>query len=380
MLKKKYDHVYNISSRPVAGIPLYPDGAKNDQTLEELLVEQGKRELREAQKEEAVAKMEARTAKWRGTAQDGKPAQNPKRYLVDPETGLISVDEEEGELTSKDAMLVSASIKGKRGQYDDAIGLIKIVKGLGEDSKGEPVERLKEFYVDPETGIIVHDPDNGEYTLSEARTVSQSLQKSKISDHGDPPPGYYVDEGGKLTKLNPGEPVVVTRVLPSDKPTSFLDQITGLSTALASLEEVGPLIRSLLGIPEAGGNTGGNSSGSPVSIAGPDGKPIITNLGEVINWRKFLSSEERETERHNALMGLAKTVREVLPDGVAALQAAAKEIQGAPGAKTKPPQQKPGGYRCGDCETQFGAPAEWAGQPLKCPGCQRVYTKEELEA
>ena len=156
------------------------------------------------------------------------------------------------------------------------------------------------------------------------------------------------------------------------QPKSAIEQITEFVGALGSLKDAGPMLRSILGIPESSGNP--NNLGVPVKITGPDGQPITMDLGEVIDWRKFQGEERRSDERHTTLMGLAQTVRENIPDGVAALKAAATEIKG--GAKT-PASEQPQLYECGQCHTKFGVqPGEWA--KVACPKCQTEYTREEV--
>ena len=163
-------------------------------------------------------------------------------------------------------------------------------------------------------------------------------------------------------------------------PKTFLEQITGFVASLSSLKEAGPILRSILGIPEpSSGNPG--TTAIPVQLRGADGEPIVMDLSKYIDLEKFRGEERRADGRHDSLMGLAKTVRENIPDGVAALKAAAMEIKGGTGAK--PPeskQEQPPVFECADCKMQFSPPAGWAGQPIKCPGCQREYSKEELEA
>ncbi|MBA7699884.1 hypothetical protein ES703_108589 [subsurface metagenome] len=104
------------------------------------------------------------------------------------------------------------------------------------------------------------------------------------------------------------------------------------------------------------------------------------DLGQVIDWRRFQGEEKRADERHGTLMGLAQTVRENIPDGIQAITKAASEVKGGAGAKPPPASQQQG-FRCGDCGTEFGPPAGWAGEPIKCPNpaCGREYSKAELE-
>ncbi|MBA7695090.1 hypothetical protein ES703_103711 [subsurface metagenome] len=138
------------------------------------------------------------------------------------------------------------------------------------------------------------------------------------------------------------------------------------------------MIRAIFGIPES--SSGNPSTGTPVQIAGPDGNPLVMDLGQVIDWRKFQGEERRADERHSTLVGLSQTVRENIPDGIQAILATVSELKGGTGGKATESKQEPQTFECADCHEQFSPPAGWAGQPLKCPKCFREYTKEELEA
>ncbi|MBA7465036.1 hypothetical protein ES707_00197 [subsurface metagenome] len=159
------------------------------------------------------------------------------------------------------------------------------------------------------------------------------------------------------------------------QPKTLIEQITEFVAVMDQAKAAGPVLRSLLGIPESSG--GNPSTGLPVQIKGPDGQPIVMDLGHVIDWRKFQNEERRADGRHDALMGLAQTVRENFGDGIKALQAAAGE---ATGTKAPTESSAPQVFECGDCHTKFSPPAGWAGQPIKCPNpeCGREYTKEDL--
>lgn len=255
----------------------------------------------------------------------------------------------------------------------------------------------------------------GDYSLQDAKDI---LALRALRDRfagagqgrGGSPPGAAEKVSDVLTALSPylnkGSDVETLKEILSDKlalqrqeilshipqpsqpaqPKSFIEQITGFIDAIASLREAGPLLRSILGIPEPSSGNPGNTA-LPVQIAGPDGKPLIMDLGQVIDWRKFQNEERRADERHTTLMGLAQTARENLPDGIRAILATVEEVKRGTGAGAKTSQasqaaeQPPGQvFICGDCKTQFSAPAGWVGQPLKCPNpsCGREYTKEEL--
>ncbi|MBA7484040.1 hypothetical protein ES707_19560 [subsurface metagenome] len=158
------------------------------------------------------------------------------------------------------------------------------------------------------------------------------------------------------------------------QPKTFMEQITEFVAAMGSLKEAGPMLRSILGVPESSGNI---SAGVPVQVRGPDGKPLVMDLGQVINWKKFEGEERRADERQQALTGLGQTVRENIGDGIAAIKAAVEEAKST-GAKT-PPGSQPTTYECSDCHTQFAIP-DVPYETVKCPNpqCGRVYTKEEV--
>ncbi len=159
------------------------------------------------------------------------------------------------------------------------------------------------------------------------------------------------------------------------QPKSFIEQITGFVAALSSLKEAGPILRSILGVPESSSNPG-----MPVQVTGPAGQPVVMDLGQVIDWRRFQNEEKRADERHQTLMGLAQTVRENIPDGVAALRAAAEEAKRGTGVKPSEASQ-PQMFECGSCKTKFTLPPGTQlqeGQQLKCPGCGHEWGKEEV--
>ena len=139
------------------------------------------------------------------------------------------------------------------------------------------------------------------------------------------------------------------------QPKTLIEQLTELST-------LGPVLKSILGVPESSGNPGSNSE-SPID--------------ERLKWRKFLAEERRSDERHNALMGLAKTVRENVGDGVAALKAAASEAKGS--RTEQPAAEESQTYECGQCHAQFKVP-RGDFEKVACPSCHTEYTKEALES
>ena len=292
--------------------------------------------------------------------------------------------------------------------------LTGVSKVEAEAEKGAAVIKPggREYIIDDDVPVFVG-PGLGDYSLQDAKDIlAIRALKSRFSgvgqagagqSGGGQPPGVaekvsevltalgpYINKGsdqGMLRELitaqmelqkqeilthipQPGQP---------SQPKSFIEQIAEVVTALGSLKEVGPMLRSILGVPESSGNPG--AAALPVQLTGTDGKPIIMDLSQFISLEKFRGDERRADERHQALVGLSQTVRENLGDGISALKAAAEEAKGSSGSKAQEPQKQQV-FRCGDCQTEFSPPPSWAGENLKCPNpvCGREYTKEELMA
>jgi hypothetical protein len=158
------------------------------------------------------------------------------------------------------------------------------------------------------------------------------------------------------------------------QPRSFIEQLTDFIGVMSQMKNAGPMLKSILGIPETSANP---LTGTPVQVTGPGGQPVVMDLGSIINWKKFEGEERRADERHTALVGLAQTVRENVSDGVAAIKAAVEEAK--KGTEAKAPAPQPTAYECGACHTKFSIP-DVPFETVKCPNpqCGRVYTKEEV--
>ena len=260
--------------------------------------------------------------------------------IVDDEP--VRVGSNLGDYSLQDAMDI-LSLKTVRSRISGA-GQAAGAAQAGNAEKVSDILTALSPYLNKEGG-------SGLGTLKEVLADKLELQRQDILSH-IPQPG----QGGQ--------------------PKSFMEQLTEFIAAMGNLKEAGPMLRSILGVPDSPGNP----SGVPVSITGPAGQPIVMDLGQVINWQKFQGDERRADERHTALVGMAQTVRENLGDGIAAIKLAAEEAKSGAGAKppAPPPQQKV--FTCGSCGAQFSAPDGWAGQPLTCPGpgCGRQYSKDEL--
>ena len=193
-----FDRGIAVSKYHVAGVPMYGADRKPEPTIDEILDDVEREEARNVQKAVVLAKLREKMAQLQP---EPATASSPKKYLVDPTTGRIDVVEVgEGEYTRGDALLQSASIRSTQGpsQYDNVVELLRAFKELTdtkEEGAAKPPEKPKEYYVD-EAGVIVRDSENGEYTLSEARAISQSRQRAFMPGQQSPKEFYVDDDTG----------------------------------------------------------------------------------------------------------------------------------------------------------------------------------------
>lgn len=282
--------------------------------------------------------------------------------------------------------------------------LTGVSKAVAEEEKGvTPSRRGREYIIVDDEPVRVGE-NLGDYSLQDAKDILgiRALRSrfAGAAQAGAGPASAPEKLSELLTALGPylnkGSDVDALKEILADKlalqrqeilshipqqgqsgqPKSFFEQLTEFIGVMGQVKEAGPTLRSILGIPESSGNP----TGVPVQITGPDGKPIVMDLGNIINWRKFEGDERRADERHGALVGLAQAVRENIGDGVAALKAAAEDAKGGARAKKPAAEAQPQVFECGECHSKFSPPANWTGEPLKCPTCSHEYTKEELLA
>jgi len=245
------------SSRPVAGVTLYTDRKVTEPSLEEMIDELEKDEIRGVKKDLLITKVKERMGiPIKQSVTPGQP--NPKRYLVDPESGKIEVDVEEGEYTYKDALLVSSSIKDKRDQ----------TKG----TQPAAMEKVSEL-------LTALEP-----------YINKGSNREEVT-------GIL---GDKLALLRQEILGHIPQQVASPPPKSWIDQLTELSSAL-------PMLKSILGIPEQSSNPF-----IPTQITGLDGKPTVMDLTQVLDLRKFMTEERRAEEGHKTKMDIAKGFKDLL--------------------------------------------------------------------
>ncbi len=252
----------------------------------------------------------------------------------------------------------------------------------------------RDFIIDEDIPVRVG-AGLGDYSLADAKDIlSIRALKSRLGgtgQAGDTQPSAtekvseiltalspYINKGTDLTALKETlaaqlaqqKQEIMSHIpqpVQASQPKSLLEQLT-------ELKALGPMLKSILGIPETTANPF-----TPAQVIGLDGQPSVMDLTKVLDLRKFLSEEKRADERHSAVMGLVQTVRENIPDGIAALREAAAEVKGgsktAAQAETQAPTEQV--YECGSCHAQFKVPpGEW--QNVGCPNCKTQYTREQV--
>lgn len=155
----------------------------------------------------------------------------------------------------------------------------------------------------------------------------------------------------------------------SDQPKSWIDQLGELTGLVGKLKEAGPIVRSILGLPEGGGNP--NPSANPVTLpfTDKDGNPMqITADPETgIQWLRFLGEEKRADEKQGMLRGMVETFKEEAPAVIGALKEVAEGYNKKAGQGGRGPETV-------HTESAAGGPPE-AGEPQEatCPSCQQSF-------
>ncbi|GAH48314.1 unnamed protein product, partial [marine sediment metagenome] len=200
---------------------------------------------------------------WRYYLKQGIPAELKEKVIGSP-------DEEKGEALSfsakergKDYIIVDEEpvrVGAGLGDYGlqdakDILGIRALrnrFTGAGQVGGGQPAatEKVSELI----TALAPYINKGSDVdSLKEILADKLALQRNEILGHIPQPPQ-------------------------SGQPKSLLEQLT-------ELKALGPMLKSILGIPETPSNP--NNPGVPVQLTGPDGQPMTMDLGQVIDWKKF---------------------------------------------------------------------------------------------
>ncbi len=295
-------------------------------------------------------------------AKENSPLSSALAHLVEAEglkslnEGNVNVSEEvrktmQDDLKNKEKTIEELEVKNKELTED------KVVREVTDKVAAELDLRLPK----PGEGGV----GSGERKLFKALedVVADYLQKRLLGSGGDGT-ALTSDQIKSVVKEE-----VALGLEGNKKPEDMVDAIVNAVT-------MGDKLRDKLGIPGLGdrllSNQGGDS-GLRTDLV----KVLLEDERERL---RITQDHEVEVERNKHIGTLAGVVKEHLGDGIAALKVAAEEIKARAEAKTPASEPPPQVFRCGDCQTEFSAPAGWAGQPLRCPNpdCGREYTKEEL--
>lgn len=371
----KFDSQFPPAVHPEVrgGVIYYPLTNRKDEDEEEEL----ERFLRRVQKRQLLAAERARLLtelkpsvleEKEDNEEKRMQTSTKKRYLVDPETGVISIDEENGEYNYRDALLISSSIKAKRGEYEQALNLINALKEWTKGTENKQEEKpKKEFYVTDE-GIIVHDPQHGELTLSEARAVSESKKRSLSTQKED----NITPEKLELLKRDIRDEV--NRTL-EDAINQIRQHLTPKEQeALFTIEEDGKVQvnpRARLGINEfllyqlVQNMTKKDDKLLPYK----DSEGNVLPLPAWLELDKHRREEKRKDERHEAIVSLIQEGRKELPNILAALKNLATSSETAQAmaqggwVETTPVKSAP----CPNCHT--GLNYTQVPSIVRCPQC-----------
>jgi len=340
-------------------VPVVVRGEEDSETdLEKFITRSQKRQLLDAERRKILTEIGKPEAKLEAKdIQDilGKKA-NPKRFVVNDQTGKIDVDEEDGEYTLKEALAVSASVKSDKGDYAGAIKLLQAAKDLAGGGKDGEGARGKKEWVVEDDGEMVLDPDNGEMTYSEARGVSASRQRALALRTEEPVTKDKLDLMKRdmtdaMTKAIENAVGKVKEDLhPKDNQPAFVIDEEGKPklNPKASLTVMEYLIWQ-------------QSQKSTVQsvVTLPDGKQMDGQFA--IEWSRHGAEQKRKDDMNSAVVGFIGDVREKLPDVLEAFKnvGRSKEVEES--------MQK-GGWLGGEKGGQKGT------RTANCPNCNAEFT------
>jgi hypothetical protein len=335
----------------------------------------------EALKKKMEIQEEINQKKQTGSSSEVKDKDKAKRFTVDPQTGVIDIDEVNGEYTQKDALVRSASIKAQRGEFDPAINLINAAKELTKVPEGAKEEKPKKWWYVTDDGVIEKDEENGDLTLSEARAKSESMRRALIPA----PKEEFTPEKFELMKrdlkdalnasLDQSIAQIRSQLTPKEQEALFTVGEDGqpVLNPRARMDLNGFLLLQMWQ------NMGKKTE---VDRMYKDAGGNVLPLPDWITFKKFEGEEHRKEDMHKAVVGLIEEGRKRLPEALQALKnmatspEATKALEesgwlptGGTGVKSGPCPgchepityaDTPAITRCGKCGTLavFGSPEE----------------------
>jgi len=318
-----------------------------------------------------------------------KGGKGKRDYILSANDTPIQVGEDVGDLDYEDAVRLS-SVRAAA----QARGGIQAGPGGQPSTPGTMADEITKVFnaftamMGPQTkgkSYVVKPGEDGLYEIEEVNEGKPTIINAPGKGNTNPPSSWLVTPEGDVQEVTSGKPVVIKQAAaPQSQPAkTYLLRQTADGYATEEVEPGKPIIinspppasagMSMIPFPVIG------SDGQPVTDS--EGKPVYANIEPMIKWLGFQADQRRADERHQMAMSLGQVVRENVADGVAALRQAAADAKGDTSKTTtsKATAAMPT-FRCGECQAEFQAPPGWTDQSIKCPGCGREYTKEELLA
>ena len=201
-----------------------------------------------------------------------------------------------------------------------------------EDQKKEAEKQQLDWDVDvnPHSGlseVAKAGPGIGQYTLDEASKVvglkNQQLKALALLNPAaqqtpQEPLSQLLTALGPFMKKDTDEGMLrelitlqfgnMTKAIADAMPkTDQQNPLGQLTTLLAALKELGPMLRPALGLPEPGAQA--QNTQTPIQIQNADGTPMVMNIGDLITLKKFEAEQKREEQSAKGKEEFMSTVR-----------------------------------------------------------------------
>jgi hypothetical protein len=301
-----YRNEFDLIAGGIITTPLVLRQQESDEAdVEKLITRVQKRQLLEAERHKIMSEFGKPEEKVEVKVSEAKDT-SPKRYLVDTVTGRIDVVDD-GEYTYKEAVAMSASIRAAKGEYSEAIKLLQALKEFGGEN--EEKKEKREWLVEDD-GEMIHDPDNGELSFSQARAVSASKQRALALRTEEPVTKDKLDlmkrdmtDEMRKTVVEAVSKVKEDLVPKNSQPAFTIDDEGKIKlNPKASLTVMEYLIWQQSQKPASASN--------PVIL--PDGRQMDGAFA--IEWTRHTYEQQRKDDLNKAIVGFIGDVRQKLPD------------------------------------------------------------------
>ncbi len=250
----------------------------------------------------------------------------------------------------------------------------------------------------------------GDYSLGDAKDImTVRTLRQRFRPTGGPerqPSGAIASQGGEkvsdlLTALQPyitkGTNMDELKEIVGDKmqllkaellpliprgspehPKTWVEQLGELTSGIKGLSELGPMIRSLLGMPEP--SSGTSNPSTYVQLKDSEGNPVTMDIDSAIKWETFRREDHRADEKQGMLRSTVETFRQEWPTLAAAIKETAEGYNSA--AQSKPGgaggfaiSEAPTGATCPSCQRTIPAEAVPPEGDVTCPHCRAVLER-----